>query len=296
MKKQMGYKAILLAIFLSVFSYCQAQQWVYNDTKSNIKITFGYKLQLQEKDSALSVSVVIADNTQDYDYGSYYLNKNNVLNKDSLAAMLSASFRTFQEKYGAAVMSRHFQSFSLMMADKKSTLGSRDQHSFVYQGLLLFGSLLNAANRSQHTEQQVVFSPFEGYISAISAFSCEEEMIYNIAETKTYFLERQKWDKTNVGIDYYLGALRNETAVTLTLAEIRIRLERYFEERDFTGRWPQGGQCGCCGNYSGNCYFWSLACLAHDAACQRCQHSWCFSGCVPSSCSGNSISWYWYLL
>lgn len=294
MRKQISYKIILLAIFLAGFTYCQAQPWVYNDDKNNIQVTYDFKLRLTEKDSALSVSMVIVDNKVAYDYGSLELDNTNVLDKEALSALLAGSFRPAVEKYGATVMSRHFESVSQMMAKMKSSLSKKQQHSFVYQGLLFFGSVLNAANRSENSET-VKFTPFGGYISAISSFACEEEMIYNIPELKRYLVNRQSWDKDNVGIGYYLGALKNETAITLTLSEIRSRLEKYFEIRDITGRWPQGGQCGCCGNYSGNCYYWNLACLAHDEACQQCQHSWCFSGCVPSSCSGNTIAWYWWL-
>lgn len=44
----------------------------------------------------------------------------------------------------------------------------------------------------------------------------------------------------------------------------------------------QGSDWGCCGNYSGCCVFWNVACYIHDAMCSDCQPRWfCFSGCVP---------------
>lgn len=46
-----------------------------------------------------------------------------------------------------------------------------------------------------------------------------------------------------------------------------------------------GGECGCCGNYSGPCYYCSVVCYTHDQTCETCTPRWyCFSGCVPGSC------------
>ena len=42
-----------------------------------------------------------------------------------------------------------------------------------------------------------------------------------------------------------------------------------------------GSQLGCCGNYSGPCYFCHLACLLHDIQCIDCGAWYCGPGCVP---------------
>ncbi len=152
------------------------------------------------------------------------------------------------------------------------------------------------AERDTNGSGNVDFTVFGGYENAINSFVCEQEIIINIIDFRNYLINRKQTDKSNVGIDYYLGALQNETAISLNQFEINQKLSFYFFTTQGRAAWPQGGQCGCCGNYSGNCYYWSSACLAHDMACQQCQHSWCFSGCVPSSCSGNTIAWYWWIV
>lgn len=44
-----------------------------------------------------------------------------------------------------------------------------------------------------------------------------------------------------------------------------------------------GGDCGCCGNYSGICHFCHIACYLHDLACEDC--GWgCGWACVPGPC------------
>jgi hypothetical protein len=45
----------------------------------------------------------------------------------------------------------------------------------------------------------------------------------------------------------------------------------------------QGGDCGCCGNYSGLCYFCHLGCYMHDQECEGCGFG-CVPACVPRPC------------
>lgn len=43
-----------------------------------------------------------------------------------------------------------------------------------------------------------------------------------------------------------------------------------------------GTDWGCCGNYSGCCFYASLECYIHDRLCSNCEPRWfCFEGCVP---------------
>lgn len=167
----------------------------------------------------------------------------------------------------------------------------KTQRSYVYQGLHMFRSLLNGANRDKAGNGNVNYTVMKSFPVVVSSFVTEQEVIINAAHFKTYLKQRQPSDPTNEGINYYLGALASDS-VDLTMSQIRIKLTLYFQNT--TSGWPQGGQCGCCGNYSGACLYWNLACLAHDEACQQCQHSWCFSQCQPTSCSGNTIAWYWF--
>lgn len=44
-----------------------------------------------------------------------------------------------------------------------------------------------------------------------------------------------------------------------------------------------GSDLGCCGNYSGCCYYSHTLCLIHDIACTNCDKWHCGSGCVPDT-------------
>lgn len=49
-----------------------------------------------------------------------------------------------------------------------------------------------------------------------------------------------------------------------------------------TERCVRGSDLGCCGNYSGCCWFSSWECFTHDLLCLKCEPDWfCLSGCVP---------------
>jgi hypothetical protein len=286
-------KKTMLA-FLLIGSHFSYAQWVHNDIKNGIKIAYDFDLVVNNADSSLIVSLKITDNAlkKTIDYGKINLNSTNVIDSTKLSNLLKTNYAKIFSENGKKTISKHSKYLSTMTQSIKDTISQKKQRSFVYQGLFIFQSLLNGADRDTNNNGNITFSTMGSYPVALSSFVCAEEVLLNIDDFKTYLRERKEWDKTNLGIDYYLGALDKKSG-TKNMVEIIDDLEVYFNS---TLGWPQGGECGCCGNYSGNCYYWNSACLAHDMACQRCQYSWCFSGCVPSSCKNNTIAWYWWAL
>lgn len=273
-------------------------QWTSNDSKNGILITYNYQKYVSGKDTSLLVNIVINDNplNQPANYGTISLTSNNVLNRDSLSILLKAKYASIFNQFGKETLLRHGVALEQMVTSIKDTINKKNLHSFVFQGICIFKSLLMGAERDNNVSGNVDFTIFGGYENAINSFVCEQEIVINIIDFRNYLTNRKQSDSSNVGIDYYLGALQDVTAISLNQFEINQKLTSYFLTTQGRAAWPQGGQCGCCGNYSGNCYYWSSVCLGHDMACQQCQHSWCFSGCVPSSCSGNTIAWYWWLV
>lgn len=296
--KTFYFKSVItfICVLLINVSSAQSGQWLHNDEKNGIQITYDFRLNVDKGDSSLTLNLTVNDknSNQTFEYGEIELTPKNVLDSNYLSSLLSAKYAALWKQYGREIILKHSDALSTMVLNVRDSISQRNQHSFVYQGLFMYQSLLNATKRDIKNNGNVSFTVMSSYIVAISSFICEEEVYINIPDFKKYLQERKEWDKENKGIDYYLGALENEKATELNMVEITIRLENYFQNQ--FARWPQRGECGCCGNYSGPCYFWNKICLAHDMTCQRCQHSWCFSGCVPSSCSGNRISWYWWLV
>lgn len=281
-------------------------QWVHNDTRNGLVITYNYSLE-QNRGTKLSISLSISNGSETVNYGSIVLTSENVLNTSALSKLLKEKYVSLFAQYGRNTLMNHANSLNSMVQNLKDTLNDRNEHSFVYQGLRMFQSIAKGAIRDVNNQGTVNFTVFEGYKNGLNSFECEEDLKFNVSDFKSYLNNRKITDNSNVGIDYYLGALNNVNSGELSFDVITLKLESYFDSQNFPARQnpngdgtysklPQGGQCGCCGNYSGNCYFWSSACLAHDMACQQCQWQACFGGCVPSSCSGNTISWYWFLL
>lgn len=283
-----------------------ASQWVHQNIQNGYTITYDYSLQ-QNRGTKLTVSLIISDGRVIVDYGSIELTTENVLSVSELNFMLKSKYSNLFALYGKNSFLAHLGSLNSMVKSVKDTLNSRNEHSFVYQGLRMFQSIFKGALRDINNDGSVNFTLFGGYQNGLNSFECEEDLVFNVADFKSYLNSRKTVDATNVGIDYFLGALNSSTSSVMTFSEIQSKLDVYFDNQNYPSRpspngdgsyskVPQGGQCGCCGNYSGNCYYWSSVCLAHDMACQQCQWQACFGGCVPGSCSGNTISWYWFLV
>lgn len=281
-------------------------QWIHNDVSNGIIITYSFDLQ-QNTGTKLTTSLNISNGNTNVNYGNIELTNDNVLNAVDLGIILQSKYSSLITQYGKNTLLNNVNALNVMIGNIKDTLNDRKQHSFVYQALRMYQSISKGVLRDLSNTGIVNFTIFDGYINGLNSFECAEDIKFNIVDFKDYLNIRKLTDNNNIGIDYYLAALNNINENELSLTEINIKLKGYFETQSFpirqysrqeqgtAGKWPQGGQCGCCGNYSGNCYYWSNACLAHDMACQRCQWQACFGGCVPSSCSGNTIAWYWML-
>lgn len=287
-------KAKLLFFCLILFAagtQMAFSQWIHRNAGEGIIVKYGVQLNVANRDTAMVISLKIKDDVlrKTIDYGSISLTPSNVKDTVALNAMLKDKYRTLFRANGRTPVLRHSDFVETMALSIHDTTDAKFQRSYVYQGLLMFSSLLKGARRDVANTGSVNYRVMETFPVVVSGFVCEQDVVINAAEFKAYLRERQPDDPTNGGIQHYLNALEYLNG-NMTMSQIRVQLNNYF----MTSRWPQGGQCGCCGNYSGNCYYWNAGCLAHDMACQRCQHSWCFSGCKPTSCSGNSIAWYWY--
>lgn len=277
--------ALLISIILFKISFCQ--KLTYQNPEKTINIIYDYKLTVDNADSSLLLHLKVMDwkNTTAYDYGSFELNKDNVHNNEALVEILKSRYQQAHKAYGKELILSHQSALFLMVQFIKDSIKQDQQYSYVYQGLNMFLTILNAAKRDLSNSGTVSFHVLDSYNVMLSSFGCTEDFIINIPKFKEYLIKRKARDKDNLGIEYYLGALENVNDNTLTSEQIHTILIDYFQ-----GKWPPGTACGCCGNYSGPCLFWSYYCLQHDQACERCQWLLCFPGCHPSSCAGNSIT------
>jgi hypothetical protein len=269
-------------------------QWFYTDPATGITLTYSFTLSNSGTDTFLTTSLVLVDNSANLtvDYGIFNLDKNNVRDKDALGLIFANAYRNIYVTYGTTTLQTYSGLIEKMLTSIAATVDVQSMKSLKYQSLCMFNTLAKAVNRDIYQSGRVEFTVMEGYLRGLSSFSAEEDERLDIRNFKL-FLASRRGTVPNEGIDYFLNALRSESG-TLNMKQVTTKLDIYFTST--YGRWPQGGQCGCCGNYSGACWYWSSVCLVHDYQCQNCSPSWyCLPGCVASSCSGNTISWYWFL-
>jgi hypothetical protein len=141
-------------------------------------------------------------------------------------------------------------------------------------------------------------SPFPLYFINQSPFLCQEDLSYDVNK----LLVKLENDSTEISSKYdeetiqklntYLRTKSTETDI-IPFEELYVELGNGVSSNEFVNviddhietAWcllGQGSDLGCCGNYSGCCWYWSIHCLAHDLACLNCEPRWfCFDGCVP---------------
>lgn len=140
-------------------------------------------------------------------------------------------------------------------------------------------------------ETQTTNTVYEGFKREMSSFALDEDLQINVQDYITY-IENNPELGIEKGFTFVKGILENKNSTNISLTELQndiltftINNPNLFEgdSDPVTGyRWPQGSDHGCCGNYSGNCWYWHPACWVHDKMCSDCTPRWfCFSGCVP---------------
>ncbi len=287
------YSILILIMFLILNKKVNGQ-WVYTD--NNVNVTYTYEINSNNGDTILNTSLSVSDLVipKTYVLGNFVFKMNNIRNKDSISNILSTQYQILKQQYSLSELINISSSVEKLLIQQVNSLQRDKLRSLVYQALGIYNSLIKGSLRD-NGGSEVIFTPSDSYIVGINTFSCEEEQVINIKKFISYLTTQKSINPNDPGYDYFLNALKNETRPTLNIKELNAKLADYFNST--MGRWPQGGQCGCCGNYTGNCYYWNSICLMHDYQCQTCSPAWyCGPTCVSSSCSGNTISWYWFLV
>lgn len=182
----------------------------------------------------------------------------------------------------------------------RSTLfSSKTQfNSTLVQSIFYHNSILNTIRRSYEENKDCECLPHPGYFVDQTPFWCQEDYLVNVSEfaniiqnsTSEYLPKKQKvldllenYKETEISIDKISEFLE-------TRKDYINRIETKFnsvnnpnsdnslkKEEDCT----QGTDLGCCGNYSGCCWYWSYYCLDHDLACLACDKWHCGPKCEP---------------
>jgi hypothetical protein len=238
------------------------------------------------------------------------------IDRTILAIEISNQISKKQQKLSATITKSEITSLVAIM-DNMVTYVTKDMKNaelkdLKTQGLFMCNSLVKSVNRqirknqldiqsksskssfinSENSEATIYTSNsvYEGFNRELSSFALTEDLEINVS-TFTDYINADPQYAEEKGFLFVQEILNNFTSNNISLYELENEIIDYtinnpnqFEgEASLLGfRWPRGSSHGCCGNYSGPCYYWHPVCYVHDKMCSYCSPRWfCFSGCVP---------------
>lgn len=128
---------------------------------------------------------------------------------------------------------------------------------------------------------------YEGYITGLTPFRAKEDIILNISDFKSWLDTYSGNRLTARDIAYIKDKLKGLKILSLSEYQNLVHTPLQEANRDDDDDcWILcGGDCGCCGNYEGQCYYANDICYVHDYLCESCEPAWfCLSGCQPTPC------------
>jgi hypothetical protein len=166
------------------------------------------------------------------------------------------------------------------------------------QGLFYIRSMFNAIYRAKESQlfrtdnslSNIEIHSYEGYITGLSPYHAKEDIQLDMNDFQNW-LDNYSGSRLPDEDILYIKSKVNGLN-TLTLMEYQNIVHKPLGQlNDASNKNSQrcwilcGGDCGCCGNYDGQCYYGHVLCYAHDYLCQSCSPSWfCFSGCEATPC------------
>ncbi len=180
------------------------------------------------------------------------------------------------------------------------------------QSVFFHYAILKTKKRSLSSKDSITSTPHAGYILGRTYYWNQEDFMVNVRLIKDIFKShpdllsssknKQVYDYINsvtdstisfdkiyefsIHKDVYLKTLSNivdRNKINYT-KNIQTNGTKTTKASDCAWWCPLGcgSDWGCCGNYSGCCFYASLECYIHDRMCGDCTPRWfCFSGCVP---------------
>jgi hypothetical protein len=234
-------------------------------------------------------------------------------NKTILSKEISNQISVKQQKLSSTLSVNEIKRLTILM-DKMVNSVTKDMKKnelkdLNTQGLFMCNSLIKSVSRMIRKNQIKIQSKslsltsnisdatiytsnsvYEGFNRELSSFALTEDIEINVNDfinninSDTQYAEEK-------GFLFVQQILNNIAADNISLYELENEIIEYTlnNPNSFEGqisamgfRWPRGSDHGCCGNYSGPCYYWHPVCYVHDKICTNCTPRWfCFSGCVP---------------
>lgn len=261
--------------------------------KNNIKIDYTGEII----DNHLLIDFKINNDVKE----SFNVNLNKLSFPEDISNQITKKQKRLSKEYSLSEINSLVSIMDEMIISKTENINGKDLRDMKVQGLFICNSLIKSINRlvrhndiqnyRRDGDVQTTNTVYEGFNRELSSFSLDEDIQVNVQDYITYIEQNPELSQEK-GFTFVKVILENKTSSTISLTELQNEILQFtidnpnmFEgEADpSTGyRWPSGSSHGCCGNYSGPCYFWHPVCWVHDKMCSDCSPSWfCLSGCVP---------------
>jgi len=261
--------------------------------------------------------LIINIDIKDYETGKS-IKENFDINTDKnqfpkeISEQITAKQKSLSSKFSSSEIRRLLNAMDKMV--NSVTLDMRDSElkDLKMQGLFMCNSLIKSVNRQilkndmilqktnlksstnnlENTDSPIYTSNtvYEGYNRELSSFALTEDLVINVDDLQKYINEDTQNAEAK-GFLFVQEILNNTTTNSISLYQLEAEIVEYTRNNpdDFEGqvselgfRWPRGSDHGCCGNYSGPCYYFHPVCFLHDKMCTDCTPRWfCFSGCKP---------------
>ncbi|RXQ87770.1 hypothetical protein EO244_16110 [Ancylomarina salipaludis] len=213
-------------------------------------------------------------------------------NENLIADIITENAIKLSEKYSLQTIDKLSYLVMRTINSELNSMSKVDINKIENQGLIMYYSLLKTTKRkitssfkSSKNTLPLISTVSQGFLLNKTSFIFNEDIDINVPNF-IKFINNNPNFSSEVGeriLSDVLGCF-DEEKITLQDLMNKIELTAMEENSRTKSWWPSGSAHGCCGNYSGPCYYGHPICYIHDVMCITCTPRWfCFSGCVPDA-------------
>jgi hypothetical protein len=272
----------------------------FEDTINNVVIH--YSSQFIENDLQLNIEVNQEGNSQNSINESITVEASWESLSNNMPAIISEIQQRLSVDFTFSEITAMSAAMEEMVGMKIQGLNESELKDLRIQGLFISNSILksirrqvflsnqNPSNPQSHLLTNNTNSVHEGFKREMTAFTLSEDVILDVNNIINAVQGDQQF-ALDKGATFFPTMLNGYQHSNITFYDFEQMVLSYTTNNpnDFDSptspsglSWPRGSDHGCCGNYSGPCYYWHPVCWAHDKLCSDCEPGWfCFSGCVP---------------
>ncbi|MEG4904453.1 hypothetical protein [Microcoleus sp. F10-A1] len=278
---------LLSLLIVTKTSICQSQHFLYEDKFVSVNY-YG-----EIKGDILYADLTLTDLTANkpYKFSTITIDIKEDNYRLKISEKLIEKAKEISATYGEQIsdeLLRHFVEANTQTADKYGNLLKPDElKREEAQGFFYFNTVFNIISRYRTSLSKGMgtyeCSTYNGYIVGLTPYYAKEDLFVDIKNFREYLNEGQ-FRVVEETAEFMIEQLNENPELKNDFKSIELFFDNLFKNNPEKLRFS-GSSCGCCGNYSGTCWFASVNCLVHDFMCQTCRPRWfCFSGCVPSRC------------